>query len=92
MTMCYVSGMPDRLINATDFKAKCLAILDDVDANGSTVTVTKRGRAVAVIGPARAKTWKSLKGILAGEVLIPDDLLNKDRGKLWDCAQAGGAR
>jgi antitoxin (DNA-binding transcriptional repressor) of toxin-antitoxin stability system len=62
------------------------------DANGSTVTVTKRGHAVAVIGPAKTKTWKSLNGILAGKVQVPDDLLDKDNSELWDCAQAGGAR
>lgn len=84
--------MSDQVINATEFKAKCLAILDDVDANGSTVTVTKRGHAVAVIGPAKAKTWKSLKGVLAGKVRIPDDILDKDRADLWNCVQAGGAR
>jgi PHD/YefM family antitoxin component YafN of YafNO toxin-antitoxin module len=35
------------VINATEFKTKCLAILDDEEVTGNTVTVTKRGRPVA---------------------------------------------
>jgi prevent-host-death family protein len=79
--------MPHLIINATDFKAKCLAILDDVDTNGTTVTVTKRGHPVATIKPARNKSWKPLKGTLAGKVKIPDDILDADRSDLWDAAR-----
>jgi prevent-host-death family protein len=41
-----------RVVSATEFKAKCLAILDKVEQHGAAVTVTKRGRPVAVLGPA----------------------------------------
>lgn len=37
-----------RSIRASEFKAKCLAILDEVERTGETVTILKRGRAVAV--------------------------------------------
>jgi antitoxin (DNA-binding transcriptional repressor) of toxin-antitoxin stability system len=36
-----------RTMNATDFKAKCLAVLDDVARTGRGVTILKRGRPVA---------------------------------------------
>jgi antitoxin (DNA-binding transcriptional repressor) of toxin-antitoxin stability system len=78
--------MPDLIVNVTDFKARCLAILDDMDTNGTTVTVTKRGHPVATIKPVRAKCWTLLKGALAGKVKIPDDILETDRSKLWDVA------
>ena len=42
--------MKTRLIGATEFKAKCLAVLDEIEDQGGTVTVTKRGRPVATIG------------------------------------------
>jgi prevent-host-death family protein len=41
-----------REINATEFKAKCLAILDEVHRTGDVVTVLKRGKAVAQLVPA----------------------------------------
>ncbi len=36
-----------RLISASNFKAHCLALLDDVALTGEEVVVTKRGRPVA---------------------------------------------
>ena len=41
-----------RNINATEFKAKCLAILDEVAETGDVVTVLKRGKPVAQVVPA----------------------------------------
>ena len=38
-------------MNASDFKARCLAILDRVSATGERVVILKRGRAVAELGP-----------------------------------------
>jgi prevent-host-death family protein len=40
-----------RIVSASEFKAKCLAILDEVQATGEPVTVTKRGKPVAQLGP-----------------------------------------
>ena len=39
-------------IAASEFKAKCLAILDRVHDRGESVTITKRGRMVARLVPA----------------------------------------
>lgn len=76
--------MKTRLTGATEFKAKCLALLDEIEDQGGTITVTKRGRPVATIGPAKKQTWKSPKGILAGKVEITGDIVNADTSKLWD--------
>jgi hypothetical protein len=34
--------MKNRFVRATEFKAKCLAILDEINKEGGRVTVTKR--------------------------------------------------
>lgn len=39
-------------INASDFKACCLSILDRVRATGERVVILKRGQPVAELGPA----------------------------------------
>jgi hypothetical protein len=41
--------MKSLVVSATEFKAKCLALLDEVDQRGAAITVTKRGRPVATI-------------------------------------------
>ena len=59
--------MKTRVIGATEFKAKCLALLDEIDEHGGTITVTKRGRPVATLSAAKKPVWKSPAGILAGK-------------------------
>jgi prevent-host-death family protein len=42
-----------KTINASEFKAKCLAILDEVAETGEVVTILKHGRPVAqLVAPA----------------------------------------
>ena len=73
--------MKARIIAATEFKAKCLSLLDEIDEQGGTITVTKRGRPVATIGPAPKKAWKSPKGSLTGKVKFDRDIV--DTSDLW---------
>lgn len=40
-----------RVVPAGEFKAKCLGLLDEVEASGEEVVVTKRGRPVAKLVP-----------------------------------------
>jgi len=82
--MRYDEVMKTRLIGATEFKAKCLALLDEIEEEGGTIIVTKRGRPVATIGPAKKQVWKSPKGILAGKVKITGDIVNVDTSALWE--------
>ena len=74
----------NRTVSATEFKAKCLALLDEIDERGGTITVTKRGRPVATVKPAPKKRWKSSEGILAGKVKIIGDIVNADFSDIWE--------
>ena len=58
-----------RTIAASEFKAKCLALLDEVAATGETLVVTKRGKPVARVVPAEEP--RSLIGTVT--YLISDD-------------------
>jgi prevent-host-death family protein len=60
----------EAVIAAGEFKAKCLAILDDVESHGRTVVITKRGRPVARVVPL------SRPGGMQGTVLFEGDLLS----------------
>lgn len=79
-TSCYRENMASRkVVGATEFKANCLALLDEVDRTGVTLTVTKRGRPVAVVGPApKRKRVKSLADSWAGRGKIVGDIINMD--------------
>jgi len=63
-------------ISATEFKAKCLSILDKVESSGESVTITKRGRVVAQLTAAntRERPWLQLRGTVTkwtGDPLAP---------------------
>ncbi len=67
-------------IAAGDFKARCLALLDQVARTGEEVVVTKRGRPVArvvpmkpVVRPALAGSVKTV-GDIVGPILDTWDL------------------
>jgi prevent-host-death family protein len=79
----YRGCMGSRVVSATEFKAKCLALLDEISEKGGTITVTKRGRPVATVRPARKRPFKSSEGMWKGKIDIPDDLLMADNSDLW---------
>ena len=64
-------------VTATEFKAKCLAIIDRVHTTGETVVITKRGRVVAkLVGEALDddQPWRALRRSKAewrGDPLAP---------------------
>ena len=64
-----------RSLNASEFKAKCLAVLDDVDRTGESVTILKRGRVVARLVPATRSSRRRPQDSLAGTVEILGDII-----------------
>ncbi len=72
--------MPDgstRTISATEFKAKCLEILDQIgDRRLARVSATKRGWVVAVLTPPTDEeaAVRGLHGLLRGSVATPEGL------------------
>ena len=67
---------------ASTFKAKCLAVMDQVCASGETVVVTKRGRAMVKVVPVdenaeqflgRLQGVFKVKGKITDPILAPED-------------------
>ena len=77
--------------SATEFKAKCLALLNEIAEEGGTGTVTKRGRPMAMVGPVKRKPFKSSEGILAGKVKIIGDIVNADFSDLCEVSYQSGS-
>jgi prevent-host-death family protein len=64
-----------QTINATDFKARCLDILDRLaDRTLERVTITKRGRIVGVLLPPddQPEAIRRLHGFMRGSVVVPE--------------------
>lgn len=67
-TVTVVMSRPQKEITATQFKARCLRLLDEVAETGETLIVTKHGKPVARVEPP----------------LRPDDLRGSVQIKMTD--------
>ena len=64
-------------INAAEFKAKCLKLIDEVAATHQPLVITKRGKPVARVLPIEAdEPPPSLFGHMRGCGEIVDDIVN----------------
>jgi len=78
--------MKDRVVSATEFKAKCLACLGEIEKSGDPITITRRGRPVAVLGPVKRTAWKSPRNSWARRARITGDIVNLDTSADWEVA------
>lgn len=66
---------PAATVTATEFKAKCLDLLDQVQSGRiAKLTVTKRGKPVAVVSapPITAAEVEAMFGAMADQTHIPE--------------------
>jgi len=64
-----------KMIKASEFKAKCLALMDEVERTGRTVVITKKGKPVAELVPHRPRK-KNARGILKDRLFITGDIIS----------------
>ncbi|MFN8111903.1 MAG: type II toxin-antitoxin system Phd/YefM family antitoxin [Solirubrobacterales bacterium] len=69
-------------ISASAFKARCLALLDEVAESGAELVITKRGKAVAQVVPVDEDA--SLEGSV--RQLVDDDELVEPIDAEWTAA------
>lgn len=62
-------------ISASEFKARCLALLDHVSNTGEVITVLKRGKPVAQVVPPVPREGSFPQDALHGSVRILGDVL-----------------
>ena len=87
---CYSedASMKTRVVSATEFKAKCLAFLNEIEQHGESITVTRRGRPVAILGPPKRTAWKSPRNSWAGKARIVGDIVKADTSGMWDITRS----
>ncbi|MBI2571740.1 MAG: type II toxin-antitoxin system Phd/YefM family antitoxin [Candidatus Schekmanbacteria bacterium] len=65
-----------RTIQASDFKARCLALMDDIARTGETLVITKNGQPVAELRPYSGTRANSPFGLhptlhIEGDIVSP---------------------
>ena len=70
-------------VGVAEFKARCLELLEGVGSRGDEITVTKRGKPIAQIGPVRPE-FPELKEMFAGRMKIVGDIVNFNVADEWE--------
>ena len=71
-------------IGVSEFKAKCLGLVEGLEASGGRIVITKRGRDVAELRAIAPRKTKSSFGILKGTLRIKGDIVHFDTTDLWE--------
>jgi prevent-host-death family protein len=65
-----------KKVAISEFKAKCLAIVDQVQKTKRPILITRRGKPVAEVIPAAPSRPKDLFGFMKGSVEILGDIVS----------------
>jgi len=93
-----------RTMGAGEFKARCLAVMDEVNSTGEAVVITKRGKPVARLLPSQQASdedpdsifgFMQGMGIVAGEI-VPSEFSDEDWTRMederWSRFERGSSR
>jgi antitoxin (DNA-binding transcriptional repressor) of toxin-antitoxin stability system len=64
-----------QTVKASEFKARCLALMDEVARTGRPLLVTKHGKPVAELR-AHTVPGKNAFGILKGRLIVKGDIVS----------------
>ena len=64
----------EKTMKASEFKARCLQLMDDVAESGEPIIITKNGVPVAQLAPL-GKRPKTLLGLHEGGITIVGDIV-----------------
>lgn len=70
-------------IQASEFKAKCLALMDDVARTGESIVITKNGKPVAELRPYHPPRIASPIGLHKGRSAILGDVIEPLGAGAW---------
>jgi len=64
----------EKTVSASEFKAKCLRMLEELGPQG--IIITKRGRPIARLAPISPANHERLYGCLKGKLVVKGDILS----------------
>ena len=74
-------------IQASEFKAKCLSLMDLVARTGDTIVITKNGKPVAELRPHRPPRASSLIGLHKKRIRVEGDIVSPAGAGLWEALE-----
>jgi len=78
-----VKSRKSNSVPASQFKARCLKLMDEVRDRRCEIVITKRGKPVAKLVPVEDKHVPDIFGYMNGTVTILGDIVGPT-GEVWD--------
>jgi prevent-host-death family protein len=77
--------MDDKYVAATEFKANCLRLMDEVAQQRRPIIITKRGKPVAKLVPVEPVENEAIDlfGRMAGSITICGDIISPIEDAGW---------
>ena len=72
-----------RVIGVSDFRRRCLELLESVRSEGMELVITKHGRPVARITPMSSDAMP-LRGMMRGKLTLNGDIVEVDWSEEWE--------
>jgi prevent-host-death family protein len=69
-----VNARQARAVTASEFKARCLQLMEEVNDTGEEIVITKRGKPVSRLVPYRQRP-ASLIGLMKGQIKILGNII-----------------
>jgi prevent-host-death family protein len=76
-------------VSATEFKARCLQLMDRVAEFGEEIVITKRGKAVARLVPVSGARREGSFGAMRGTARVLGDIV-EPIAEAWEAEEARG--
>jgi len=75
-----------KTISISEFKAKCLGLLEEVQRTGESIEVTKRGKSIAIVNPPARELIDWRPGAFRDQILLKGDIEGdlEDLGIEWE--------
>lgn len=78
--------MKESSLAVSEFKAKCLRLLDEVERYGNHLVITKHGRPIARVTPV-SDSVRTLRGSWKGIVKGDKEIVYLDLSSEWEATQ-----
>jgi antitoxin (DNA-binding transcriptional repressor) of toxin-antitoxin stability system len=80
----YKRGEDMKTMVISEFKAKCIRVVKDVNRQKQPLLLTLRGIPVATVEPIRNQPGKRILGSMKGSVKISGDIVKTDFSGDWE--------
>jgi prevent-host-death family protein len=75
-------------VSVSEFKARCLGLIEEIRTTGRELVITKHGKPVAIVSPASRREGRSY-GRWKGLVELSGDIVHTDWSEEFDASRNG---